>query len=129
MSMASVVKRLRPRIVVPICMGSNPIRRPIFEALLMESFLMRMMRMRSHQGEAFKVVRARGGRGRSVLRKCETQKQNTQTRLTPPSKTIPSDAPFLRALLLESFFDAHDENELVGWGFYPNRNLLNTKAE
>ena len=27
--MAPVVKRLRPRIVVPICMGSNPIRRPI----------------------------------------------------------------------------------------------------
>ncbi len=27
--MASVVKWLRPRIVVPICMGSNPIRRPI----------------------------------------------------------------------------------------------------
>ena len=28
-NMAPVVKRLRPRIVVPICMGSNPIRRPI----------------------------------------------------------------------------------------------------
>ena len=27
--MAPVVKRLRPRIVVPICMGSNPITRPI----------------------------------------------------------------------------------------------------
>ena len=27
--MAPVVKWLRPRIVVPICMGSNPIRRPI----------------------------------------------------------------------------------------------------
>ena len=27
--MAGVVKRLRPRIVVPICMGSNPITRPI----------------------------------------------------------------------------------------------------
>ena len=28
--MASVVKRLRPRIVVPICVGSNPTRRPFF---------------------------------------------------------------------------------------------------
>ena len=32
--MAPVVKRLRPRIVVPICMGSNPIRRPIFRKSL-----------------------------------------------------------------------------------------------
>ena len=57
---------------------------------------MRMMRMRTHQGGAFKRVRARGGRERSVLLKYEIQKQNTQTRLTPPSKTIPSGAPFLR---------------------------------
>ena len=28
--MASIVKRLRPRIVVPICVGSNPTTRPIF---------------------------------------------------------------------------------------------------
>ena len=28
-NMAPVVKWSRPRIVVPICMGSNPIRRPI----------------------------------------------------------------------------------------------------
>ena len=27
--MASIVKRLRPRIVVPICVGSNPTTRPI----------------------------------------------------------------------------------------------------
>ena len=31
--MASVVKRLRPRIVVPICVGSNPTRRPIKNVL------------------------------------------------------------------------------------------------
>lgn len=30
-SMAGVVKRLRPRIVVPICVGSNPTARPIFQ--------------------------------------------------------------------------------------------------
>ena len=29
--MAGVVKWLRPRIVVPICMGSNPISRPIYK--------------------------------------------------------------------------------------------------
>ena len=58
-----------------------------------------MMRMRTHQGEAFKRVRARGGRERSVLRKCETLKQNTKTRLMPPSKTIPSPAPFLKILV------------------------------
>ena len=29
--MAEVVKRLRPRIVVPICVGSNPTIRPIFK--------------------------------------------------------------------------------------------------
>ena len=29
--MAGVVKRLRPRIVVPICVGSNPTARPIFQ--------------------------------------------------------------------------------------------------
>ena len=32
--MAGVVKWLRPRIVVPICMGSNPISRPILRAFL-----------------------------------------------------------------------------------------------
>ena len=37
--MAPVVKRLRPRIVVPICMGSNPIRRPIFKTLDKRVFL------------------------------------------------------------------------------------------
>lgn len=31
--MAEVVKRLRPRIVVPICVGSNPIFRPILNLL------------------------------------------------------------------------------------------------
>ena len=31
--MAPVVKWSRPRIVVPICMGSNPIRRPIKKTL------------------------------------------------------------------------------------------------
>ncbi len=31
--MAGVVKWLRPRIVVPICMGSNPISRPIIKKL------------------------------------------------------------------------------------------------
>ena len=29
--MASIVKRLRPRIVVPICVGSNPTTRPIIK--------------------------------------------------------------------------------------------------
>ena len=32
--MAGVVKWLRPRIVVPICVGSNPISRPILRAFL-----------------------------------------------------------------------------------------------
>lgn len=45
--MAPVVKRLRPRIVVPICMGSNPIRRPI-NKLPKGSFFMRMVEMRTH---------------------------------------------------------------------------------
>ena len=31
--MAGVVKRLRPRIVVPICVGSNPTTRPIKKVL------------------------------------------------------------------------------------------------
>ena len=39
--MASVVKRLRPRIVVPICMGSNPIRRPIFKISTFGCFFVR----------------------------------------------------------------------------------------
>ena len=33
-NMAPVVKWSRPRIVVPICMGSNPIRRPIYNKLV-----------------------------------------------------------------------------------------------
>lgn len=37
--MAEVVKRLRPRIVVPICVGSNPIFRPIFKRPQARSFL------------------------------------------------------------------------------------------
>lgn len=57
--MAPVVKRLRPRIVVPICMGSNPIRRPIKNKLPKGSFLMRMMRMRTHF--RFERERAKGG--------------------------------------------------------------------
>ena len=59
--MASVVKRLRPRIVVPICMGSNPIRRPIIKkARSKASFFV------SDEGENPSVVRARGGRGRRL---------------------------------------------------------------
>ena len=38
-NMAGVVKWLRPRIVVPICMGSNPISRPIFEIVPLGTFL------------------------------------------------------------------------------------------
>lgn len=40
MLMAPVVKWLRPRIVVPICMGSNPIRRPIKNSLKWEFFIL-----------------------------------------------------------------------------------------
>ena len=36
--MAGIVKWSRPRIVVPICMGSNPITRPIFNIL--QEFIM-----------------------------------------------------------------------------------------
>ena len=36
--MADVVKRSRPRIVVPICVGSNPIIRPIFKRHLIKVF-------------------------------------------------------------------------------------------
>ena len=40
--MASIVKRLRPRIVVPICVGSNPTTRPIKKqmASLLSAFLL-----------------------------------------------------------------------------------------
>ena len=37
--MAGVAKRLRPRIVVPICVGSNPITRPIFKRRFKNVFL------------------------------------------------------------------------------------------
>ena len=43
--MAPVVKRLRPRIVVPICMGSNPIRRPILSVSLFLNLGMCMSRL------------------------------------------------------------------------------------
>ena len=91
-------------------MGSEivPLPAPFLKALRQESFLMLMMRMRSHQGAAFKRVRARGGRERSILQRCETPVQNTKTRLTPPSKTIPSGAPFLKAPL-GVFFNAYIE--------------------
>ena len=36
--MASIVKRLRPRIVVPICVGSNPTTRPIFRYYMFDKF-------------------------------------------------------------------------------------------
>ena len=39
--MAEVVKRLRPRIVVPICVGSNPIFRPIFKVSTFGCFFIR----------------------------------------------------------------------------------------
>ena len=38
--MAEVVKRLRPRIVVPICVGSNPIFRPILKEAHSESLFL-----------------------------------------------------------------------------------------
>ncbi len=40
--MASIVKRLRPRIVVPICVGSNPTTRPIKKQMtsLLSAFLL-----------------------------------------------------------------------------------------
>ena len=82
---------------------------------------MRMMRMRTHQGGAFKRVRARGGRERSVLLKYEIQKQNTQTRLTPPSKTIPSGAPFYELSKARVFY-AYDEDE------NPSKPLINRRC-
>ncbi len=49
-SMASVVKWLRPRIVVPICVGSNPTTRPIKKTVTFVTvfFIESMVRTRSH---------------------------------------------------------------------------------
>ena len=58
--MAPVVKRLRPRIVVPICMGSNPIRRPIkySVAFATEYFIQRSLQgCRTQRGKAEQWVR------------------------------------------------------------------------
>ena len=58
--MAPVVKRLRPRIVVPICMGSNPIRRPIkySVAFATEYFILRSLQgCRTLRGKAEQWVR------------------------------------------------------------------------
>ena len=60
--MADIVKRLRPRIVVPICMGSNPIIRPIkyLMAFVIRYFIMSVNRDENPQNaEAFFMVRAR----------------------------------------------------------------------
>ena len=46
--MAPVVKWLRPRIVVPICMGSNPIRRPIFKNSKIHKSLKRLFYFRAN---------------------------------------------------------------------------------
>ena len=48
--MASVVKRLRPRIVVPICVGSNPTRRPTKEHMtsVICSLVLVLRWMRTH---------------------------------------------------------------------------------
>ncbi len=51
--MAPVVKWLRPRIVVPICMGSNPIRRPILKAPFSGVFLCNGAD-KTHQGKPLK---------------------------------------------------------------------------
>ena len=45
--MASIVKRLRPRIVVPICVGSNPTTRPIKKTLA----LAKVFFIRASEGE------------------------------------------------------------------------------
>ena len=49
--MAGVVKWLRPRIVVPICMGSNPISRPIKSVItyVMTDFILHDFWMRTAQ--------------------------------------------------------------------------------
>lgn len=66
--MAGVVKWLRPRIVVPIYMGSNPIIRPTKEqiAAAICSLVLVLSRMRTHHRRSQSVVRARGGRGRRL---------------------------------------------------------------
>ena len=43
--MADIVKWLRPRIVVPICVGSNPTIRPIFKKAPGGAFLLGMIRV------------------------------------------------------------------------------------
>ena len=52
-------------------------------------FLMRMMEMRTHR-DGFEREAAESG---VFLREGKTREQNTETRLTPPSKRIPLGAP------------------------------------
>ena len=57
--MAGVVKWLRPRIVVPLCVGSNPTTRPIKKTVTFVTvFFISVMRMRSHQMRSICGVRA-----------------------------------------------------------------------
>lgn len=58
-NMAPVVKRLRPRIVVPICMGSNPIRRPIFKNSKIHKSLKRLFYCYYYLWAIIKKVRAK----------------------------------------------------------------------
>ncbi len=63
--MAPVVKRLRPRIVVPICMGSNPIRRPIFirESFIDSFFIDKDFTMQFIDKAKIKISSGKGGNG------------------------------------------------------------------
>ena len=64
------------------------------------------MRMRTHQ--RFEREAAEGA---GLLTKWQSHfRQQPKTRLTPPSKTIPSDAPFKKAREYASFF-VSDEDE------------------
>lgn len=55
--MADIVKWLRPRIVVPICVGSNPTIRPIFKKHLRELFLYNKKDI-NKENESLKDVKA-----------------------------------------------------------------------
>ena len=66
--MAGFVKWLRPRIVVPLCVGSNPTTRPIKipMTLVIGIFIMRCEDENPPKCVSICGVRARGGRGRRL---------------------------------------------------------------
>ena len=121
--MADVVKRLRPRIVVPLCVGSNPIIRPIKKTVTLVTvfFIMQNYEVlkNPYQSQDWSL-----GSSASELRlECfcvwtKSKKQNTELPLNANEQDNPIIRPILRPLKRSFLMFTNGMRTLSGWECY-----------